>query len=336
MQLKSSQSFYLFCLALVIFLVHFLSPMLTPFMLGIILAYLANPAVKWLDRKRLPHLISVILIFVIVFGVLTSLILMVLPLIQRQIDMLVQQAPKMLAWVNDTFLPWLQDKVDPEALQSALTSSLPKAGWLLTFMVHSGSNIIDLIVNFILTPVVTFYLLRDWDKILLAIRKILPSSVAPTTIKLAKQCDEVLGAFFRGQLLIMLALSLIYATGLTLVGLQLGLIIGFIGGVLSIVPYLGSIFVVLAGSIAAMVQFGDWHAVSYVLVVYAIGQVIEGYVLTPYLIGGRIGLHPVAVIFAIMAGGTLFGFFGVLLALPVAAIIMVFVRHLKFRYLASA
>lgn len=331
MSLFTSQTFFLISLAIVLVLLYHLTPILTPFLFGAILAYLASPGVKWLDRKGVPHTASVIFIFIIVFGVLVTLLLMLIPLVQQQFVVLIKELPNIITWIQDNILPWLQETVD----ESTLASSLPKASWIFSAILHSGANMIDVMVSCVLTPVVTFYLLRDWDDIITGIRGLLPRAIEPTIVKLVIQCDEVLGAFFRGQLLIMLALCLIYSTGLMLTGLDLGLIIGLIGGLLSIVPYLGSIFVVVAASIASLVQFGTIQSVGWVLIIYAIGQMTEGYVLTPYLIGDRIGLHPVAVIFAVMAGGVLFGFFGVLLALPVAAIIMVIVRYAVQRYIAS-
>src|SRR3990167_5834368 len=291
------QTIFMFSLALFLVLTYYLAAILTPFMMGAILAYLSNPAVQWLDRKKMPHIASVICIFVLIFGLLTIAILSLLPVVQQQLVMLIEEAPKIIALIQDRLLPWLQENVDTSSLSNTLSSSLPKAGWVFGAILHSGSNIIDAFISFVLTPVVTFYLLRDWNEIIENIRSLLPRSIEPTVTKLAKDCDEVLGAFFRGQLLIMLALCLIYSTGLYFVGLQLGIIIGLIGGLLSIVPYLGSIFVVVAATIASLVQFGDWKVIGWVLGVYAFGQIIEGYVLTPYLIGDRIGLHPVAVIF---------------------------------------
>mgnify|MGYP003645369569 CR=1 FL=1 len=329
-------TFFIIALGLLFVAAYYLSAILTPFLLGAILAYLANPAVKGLERRGLPHTVSVISIFVLIFGLLTIAIVSILPIIQQQVVILIQEAPKIITWAQDRLLPWLQESVDTSSLTSSLSAGLPKAGWVFGALLHSGSSIIDALVSLVLTPVVTFYLLRDWHGIITNIRSLLPRSIEPTVVGLIQECDEVLGAFFRGQLLIMLALCLIYSTGLYFVGLQLGIIIGLIGGLLSIVPYLGSIFVVVAATIASLVQVGNWHTVACVLAVYAFGQIIEGYVLTPYLIGDRIGLHPVAVIFAVMAGGALFGFFGVLLALPVAAILMVFARYLITQYESSS
>jgi predicted PurR-regulated permease PerM len=183
--------------------------------------------------------------------------------------------------------------------------------------------------------VVTFYLLRDWDLMVERVHRMVPRRIEPTVARLAREVDQVLGAFVRGQLTVMLALGLIYGVGLTVIGLSVGPLIGMIAGLLSFVPYLGFIIGLGASLIAALVQHGDWLHVLLVLVVFAVGQVMEGYVLVPRLVGGKIGLHPVAVIFAVLAGGHLFGFLGVLLALPAAAAIMVLLRYAHERYQSS-
>jgi predicted PurR-regulated permease PerM len=183
--------------------------------------------------------------------------------------------------------------------------------------------------------VVTFYLLRDWDFLVERIRELIPRNVEPLVSELTKQCDQVLGAFMRGQLMVMLALGTIYAIGLGIIGIELALLLGMIAGLASIVPYLGFIIGILVSSVAAMMQFQDINILFYVAIVFTIGQLIEGFLLTPMLVGDKIGLHPVAVIFAIMAGGQLFGFAGVLLALPVAAVIMVLLRFAHLRYIGS-
>jgi predicted PurR-regulated permease PerM len=192
------------------------------------------------------------------------------------------------------------------------------------------------VANLVLLPVLIFYLLRDWDLLIERVRELLPRAVEPTISRLARQADEVLGAFLRGQLSVMIALGAIYSAGLMMVGIDLGLLIGMVAGLISFIPYLGAIVGVGAGVVAALVQYGDlWH-VLLVLVVFGVGQTVESFLLTPWLVGDKIGLHPVAVIFAIMAGGQLFGFLGVLLALPVAAVAMVGLRYLHERYTTSA
>ncbi|MEH6473635.1 MAG: AI-2E family transporter, partial [Halopseudomonas sp.] len=183
-----------------------------------------------------------------------------------------------------------------------------------------------------LIPVVAFYLLRDWDRMVAQVGALLPRSIEPHVNRWASECDEVLGAFIKGQLLVMLCLGAFYAIGLGLVGLDLALILGVVAGLASIVPYMGFIIGIGASLIAAMLQFNELYYLLLVGLVFGAGQVLEAVVLTPVLVGDKIGLHPVAVIFAIMAGGQLFGFTGVLLALPVAAVVMVLLRHLHQGY----
>lgn len=327
MKLLSNQALFIFITVATVFLLYMLSPILTPFVLAGLLAYLTNPLVSKLD-KRLPHLVSVLCIFLILFAFLGLLVLILIPLIQKQINALIEVMPQILSFFQVSLIPRLKEFIQVDTFKDTLSAAIPKSGWVLTTIWHSGYTLILWTVNLVLIPVVTFYLLRDWNLILQNTKKNLPSSIKSTVIKLVKECDEVLGAFFRGQLLVMLSLCFIYGIGLTLVGLKIGLVIGIVGGLLSIVPFLGSTFVVVVASITSFVQFGTWSSLLSVLIVYIIGQIIEGYILTPYLVGQRIGLHPVAVIFAVMAGGTLFGFFGILLALPVAAIIVVLLRFI--------
>jgi predicted PurR-regulated permease PerM len=201
---------------------------------------------------------------------------------------------------------------------------------------RSGMAVLEFIANLTLIPVVTFYLLRDWDGMVARIRELLPRAIEPTVVRLANESDAVLGSFLRGQVSVMLALGAIYTLGLSLIGIDLALLIGMIAGLVSFVPYLGVIVGFGAGLIAALVQHGDLLHVLLVAGVFGFGQIIEGFVLTPWLVGDKIGMHPVAVIFAIMAGGQLFGFLGVLLALPVAAVIMVVLRWLHERYTESS
>ena len=184
-------------------------------------------------------------------------------------------------------------------------------------------------------PVVTFYLLRDWDLLVKGIGELLPRNIESTVKQLAKEINEVLGAFIRGQMMVMFALGVIYTAGLWLIGLDLAFIIGMGAGLLSIVPYLGTMAGLVAAVLAAIFQFQDLFHTVMVLLVFTVGQSLEGMVLTPKLVGDRIGLHPVAVIFAVLAGGQLFGFLGILLALPAASALNVLARHLRDRYTKS-
>lgn len=326
----------------VLVLMYFLAPILTPFAIAALLAYLVNPLVKLLMRLRVPHMLSVLAVFLSLLIICVLFILLLVPLIQKQIVTLMEALPGMIAWVQNTILPWInthfgtQEFINIDTLKTTLASNWSKAGglatWLLKETLLSGKTLIEWLTNLVLIPVVTFYLLRDWDALIKGIHGLLPRKIAPTVVKLVKECNEVLSAFFRGQLLVMLSLGVMYSIGLSLVGLQLGMIIGLITGLLSIVPYLGVIVGITSASFAAYAQFGTMTSVFAVWGVFAIGQAIESSFLTPRLIGHRIGLHPVAVIFAVLAGATLCGFFGVLLALPVAAVIMVMVRFLNQYY----
>jgi predicted PurR-regulated permease PerM len=245
-------------------------------------------------------------------------------------------------------LPWLESRtgvefaavLDTDRIVPMLQEHWQQAGGVAAAIVgavsKSGFAGVAWFMNLLLIPVVAFYLLRDWDLLVERIRMLLPRPVEPTISRIARESDTVLGAFLRGQLLVMVVLGLIYSIGLWLVGIDLALLIGMTAGLLSFVPYLGNVVGVIAAVIAALVQYHDVTHVALVLVVFVAGQVLEGMVLTPWLVGDKIGLHPVAVIFAVLAGGQLFGFLGILLALPVASVAMVVLRHAHDRYLASA
>jgi predicted PurR-regulated permease PerM len=209
------------------------------------------------------------------------------------------------------------------------------AGGLFSYMTRSGMVLVQWLGNLILIPVLTFYLLRDWDILVARFRELLPRRYAKTFIEMSLECDDMLAGFMRGQLMVMFSLAVIYTLGLSLIGLELALLLGVIAGLVSFVPYLGLIVGILLAGLAAFFQFGEWLPVLQVAIVFAVAQAIEGMVLTPRFVGERIGLHPVAVIFAVLAGGQLFGFTGVLLALPAAAVAMVLLRHAHQRYIDS-
>lgn len=337
---------YMMIAALIIAgLLYSLAPILTPFLIGTLLAYLVNPLVQQLMRLRLSRLFAVLIVFLVVLFLGLLLIFWVVPIIQKQLITLFNQIPNMIAWVQNTIMPLLQEyfnvdfALDMNMLKQQLTENLGKAGgaaaWVVQAVLHSGARLLHWFMNLILIPVVVFYLLYDWNRIIASGQELLPRKYEVSIVALIKECNEVLGAFFRGQLLVMLTLGTYYSIALSIAGLQIGVVIGVVIGVLSIIPYLGIIIGILAASIAAAVQFGTFTALLPVWLVFAIGQTADGMFVTPKLVGDRIGLHPVAVIFAVLAGGTLGGFFGVLLALPMAAVSMVLLRFLKQRYYAS-
>ena len=321
-------------------LIYQLHPVLSPFLVGMLLAYLGDPLVDRLERLGLSRTWGVVLVFGLFGLILLALLLVFLPMLGRQLFRLYEVAPQMLDWLQQSALPWVQAQLGlpgdfwrVDRLKAVITGHLGQttdiAGTLLASVTASGLALLGWLGNLLLVPVVGFYLLRDWDLMVAKLRGLLPRNRESYVVGLVGECHEVLGAFLRGQLLVMLALGLIYAVGLMLVGLDLGLLIGLLAGLASIVPYMGFVVGFGAALIAALFQFGGFelYPLIGVVAVFSVGQLLEGMLLTPLLVGDRIGLHPVAVIFAILAGGQLFGFTGVLLALPVAAIIMVLLRH---------
>ncbi|MEG1078203.1 MAG: AI-2E family transporter [Pseudomonas sp.] len=328
-------------------LLYWLHPILSPFLVGIMLAYLADPLVDRLERAGLSRTWGVVVVFTLFTLLLTLLLLVLVPMLARQLVRLYELAPQMLDWLQHDALPWVQvrlgladgfwkfDKIKA-AISSHMGQTSDIVGVILSQATASGLALLGWLANLVLIPVVSFYLLRDWDLMMAKIRRLLPRQREERVVALAGECHEVLGAFVRGQLLVMLALGVIYASGLMLVGLELGLLIGLLAGLAAIVPYMGFIIGIGAAMIAGLFQFGgDPYPLLGIAAVFMVGQALEGMVLTPLLVGDRIGLHPVAVIFAILAGGELFGFTGVLLALPVAAVIMVLLRHVHDLYKES-
>ena len=332
----------LFLCLLGVTLIYFLAPILTPFLIGTLLAFLVNPIVNWLMRLKMPRIAAVIIVFLVLLIAMTLLIVLVVPLIQTQIGHLMDSVPDMVEWAQNTVIPLLQEHfgnnqlINISTIKTQVSQNWMKAGgaagYVVELVLHSGFKLLHWLFDLLLIFVVTFYLLYDWKKVLDGLHSLLPKKYEPTIVSLVKQCNEVLGAFFRGQLLVMLTLGIYYSVGLTFIGLKVGIIIGVLVGFLSIIPYLGIVVGVTVASIAAFVQFGTFVGVVPVLLLFAVGQTLDGMFVTPKLVGNRIGLHPVAVIFAVLAGGVLFGFFGVLLALPVASIMMVLLRFFYSHY----
>ncbi len=340
------KTFGLLLIALSLVLIYFLQPILAPFLAGIILGYLGDPIVDRLENIGLPRTAGVLVVFFAFFVIVSAAVLILLPLLVGELVELIRRLPGAIAWLQQTASPLLINYfgVDPfdvklDTVAAQVIENWQKAGGVvgtvLSGVTQSGFAFLGGVGVVALTPVVAFYIMRDWDDILVSIRQMVPRDIEPTFVSLCQQCDEVLGAFLRGQLLIMFLLGCIYAVGLYFVGLELAILIGMLAGLASIVPYLGFFVGIVAAAVAAMFQFQDPLYLGYVAIVFIIGQALEGWVLTPWLVGDKIGLHPVAVIFAVLAGGQLFGFVGILLALPMAAVVMVFVRYLLDSYIQS-
>lgn len=340
------KTFSLMLIAIALVLIYYLQPILAPFLAGIAISYLGDPLVDRLERYKINRTVAVLIVFLVFASILAATLLVVLPLLAREVAGLIRDIPVAFAWLQTSFSPWLMTYfgVDPfdvniENLAGHMIGHWHEAGGIvgsiLAQATASGLALAGYLGVIGLTPVVAFYLMRDWDGILMRVREVLPREKEQNFVDLAVECDEVLGAFLRGQLLIMLILGCVYAIGLSLIGLDLAIMIGLLAGVASIVPYLGFFVGIVAAAIAAIFQFQDVTYLAYVALVFGVGQALEGWVLTPWLVGEKIGLHPVGVIFAVLAGGQLFGFVGILLALPVAAVVMVFVKHLHAGYVAS-
>jgi predicted PurR-regulated permease PerM len=326
-------------------LLWLLGPILMPFAVSAGLAYLGDPLVDRLQRRKLSRTAAVIVVFTALTLAILPALIVVLPLLLDQVRMFVGNIPDYLDWIQNRGLPAIgiylpaELRLEPENLKRAVAENLPQASGLardaLGVLSRSGGALLALFASLLLIPVVTFYLLRDWDRLIAWIDDNVPQRHRDTVRALARETDTVLAGFLRGQLLVMLALSLIYCIGLSLVGLKLALLIGIGAGLVSFVPYLGFISGLLVASIAVLAQMQSLEPLLWVLLVFMIGQVAESMLLTPWLVGDRIGLHPVAVVFAVMAGGQLFGFVGVLLGLPVAAVIAVLLRHAMTRWRES-
>lgn len=336
---------WLLAIAALILALVLLQPILMPFVIAAALAYLGDPIVDWLQRYHLSRTAGVIVVFAGLSLLNLLGLLLMIPLLQDQILLFLHNLPGYLQWLYSLLQPWLGplapegETWNAETLRSMISNHINGTGGLAAAvwdtLSRPGLVLLAFIGNVVLVPVITFYLLRDWDDLVAHIRDLLPRRLLPTVTELAQESDTVLSAFIRGQLLVMLVLGILYSLGLWLAGLDLALLIGLAAGMVSFVPYLGFIVGLLSASIAILVQTQEFMPLFWVLAVFGVGQILESSVLTPWLVGDRIGLHPVAVIFAVLAGGQLFGFMGVMLALPVAAVVAVLLRHARRQWLAS-
>lgn len=322
------------------------SAILTPFVLAACIAYFLDPIATFLARWGLRRWASALLLvtLLLVFGLLALLLLY--PLIVAQIGVLLARLPGYIATINAAlreFLLNLEEAAGPEVVDARLRELIisqagAMIGWLgtaATRLIGGGFALFNVFTLAVVTPVVSFYLLRDWPGIMARLESWLPRRSAPTVTLLARDMDRVLSAWLRGQLLCCLALGLFYALSLSAAGLELGLMVGLVSGLLSFIPYVGSLTGFALALLLAIGQWGDWNGVILVIGIFVIGQVLEGYVIYPRLLGNRVELHAVWVIFALFAGGVAFGFLGVLLAVPMAAAVGVIARHWLARYLES-
>jgi predicted PurR-regulated permease PerM len=341
--------FWLVAAAIVALLLWRLNDILLPFVIGGVVAYIFDPLVNRLQRhgmsRTLATAVVAILTAIIAIGAMTA----VAPPLFNQFQEFVTKAPQYVVRLAGRVQPMIEPLRDrlglpPLSMNQLQTHATQWAGQALTVagavagrVAQRGAAAVDMIALLFLTPVVTFYLLRDWEKLLGAIDGALPLERAETIRQLARQSNAAVAGYLRGQALVCLCLGTIYGVGLTIVGLQFGFVIGMIAGVISFIPFLGTIVGALLALGMALAQFPpDWLSVGKVAVVFLIGHLLEGNLLAPKLVGDRVGLHPVWIMFALLAGGSLFGFVGVLVAVPIAAVVGVLVRHLMKRYHESA
>ena len=321
---------------------YLINGILLPFVTGTLIAYFLSPAADRMEKHKVPRPLAVLLLLGCFFFVITLILLIVTPILADQLGGLANDLPGHLLHIQHTYAPslskWTND-LDKEQLQTSLSensgTALKFAAGFLAGMFKSGMAIINALSLVLITPVVAFYLMNDWHTLVARVNALLPRNHADTIREQVAIIDTTLAGFVRGQVNVCLIMGVYYALALTLTGLKFGIIIGFMTGLLVIVPYVGFLLCFVIGMTIAFFQFGEMHQIVIVLGAFLIGQLIEGNYVTPKLVGEKVGLHPVWIIFGLLAGGTLFGFVGVLLAVPISAVIGVLLRFATQNYLHS-
>ena len=327
------------------FLLWLLSPILAPFLFAAILAYMLDPIVERLTRRGAPRMLAVLLVLVLALALLIGLALVVVPLFYKETRLLMEKLPGVFDWLNQHAAPWLKARLDidlqldletvKQMARDAFNQNEDLAKRLLRSLGLGGLALFALLANLLLVPVVLFYLLRDWNQLVASVERLVPRRIHGKVGAMAKEMDAVLAEWLRGQMLVVVLMSAYYVAALSLTRLEFALPIGVLTGLAVIVPYVGIVVGLFLATAAALMQFGDFTALLWVWLAIGIGQALEGLAVTPLIVGKRIGLHPVAVIFALLAFGQVFGFFGVLLALPASAALLVALRHLRAAYVAG-
>ena len=326
-------------------LVFVFRSVLMPFVAGAVIAYFLDPALDKMVEKGLSRLFATIFVAGLFFILLASLVILILPLLQAQFVGFATLLPSLIEKATQYLTPFqevIRDNMSPDrvAALKAATKSFGSelVGWILNLLkgvFQGGMAFFNLLALVFITPLVSFYLLRDWDLIVDKIDQWLPRDHAKTIRGIVKEIDETIAGFVRGQGSVMMFLATFYSIGLTFTGLDFGLLVGIGSGLISFVPYFGMLIGLAISLTIAFVQYGEWAPLVLVLIVFGLGQILESFYLTPKLVGQSVGLHALWVIFSLMAGGALFGFTGVLLAIPVAATIGVLIRFFLARYLES-
>lgn len=331
-----------------VLVVWLLAPVLAPFVVAAVMAYVLHPLVLRLEgvaKSRLPRALAVVLVEALAILALLGVLLLLVPILVREWPLLQQQLPLLIDRLGDAINPVLTQlglnvSLDLRDLKTQLVAYLSanRDDWwapLMSSLKLGGSLALALMGYAVLVPVALFYLLHDWTRLVSSVTELVPPAWRATFDSFMQESDSVLGEYLRGQLLVMLALAVFYAVGLRLFGLDLAWPIGVFTGLAVFVPYLGFGLGLLLALLAGLLQFASAKALVMVAVVFGVGQLIESFVLTPRLVGQRIGLHPLAVILALMAFGQVLGFVGVLMALPASAVLLVGLRRLRHQYLQS-
>jgi predicted PurR-regulated permease PerM len=339
-----------FWIVLVLFGFFFLwglSAILLPFVLGMAIAYFLDPLVDWLELKKLSRAGGTAIVILLFFSMICLVLMLFVPLIENQIVNFASRVPALTAGLRDRLdalvirlqvqagIPMADVASLKEAAQGEAGRVLSWFGTILTGVFHGGLAFVNVLSLIFVTPVVAFYLLRDWDLMVARIDTWLPRNHAATIRAQASEINRTLSGFARGQAILCLIMAVFYAIALSLDGLQFGLVIGLVTGLLVFIPFVGTLVGAITSITLALMQFDSWPPTLIIGGIFALGSILEGYVLQPLLVGDRVGLHPVWVIFALLAGGVVFGFVGILLAVPVTAVIGVLCRFGLSRYLAS-
>lgn len=335
---------------LLLFAFYQLAPIMTPFLAAAILAYICDPLVDRLSlvgfkQYKLGRTPATIIVMLTLIAFMIGVLLILIPLLQQQSIRIADRLPLLINYFRSHVEPWLAAQldihiaIDMSQIQQVLADHWRETGnvanSLLKIAGNKGLALIGVMTNLLLLPIVLFYVLRDWDHLIAKITHLIPRKWLAKATDIASEIDQVLAQFLRGQLSVMLCLSLFYSIGLWMADLEMALSIGLLAGLLSFIPYLGFAVGFIMALLLSLLQLNSLVGMIPILLVFGIGQLLESYVLTPYLVGDRIGLHPVIVILALLAGGQLFGFAGVLLALPVTAALAVGLRHTQQNYLES-
>ncbi len=318
-------------LFLFLWFVYYLRDILTPVFLSWFIAYLIDPVADKLEKKFSRN-IAVLIIVICIILLLAGIIFIIVPIISDEISKLSKNFPQYVSFLKKLFFKYFPAFKISEEIFNQLNQYIPKILNKIPSIVSNFNHIFSTILNFFLIPVFTFYFLKDFDKIRLNIFHKIPENLKPHVERISKKIDNAVSLFVRGQLLICFILGILYSIGLAILKIDLALLIGFLSGFLNIIPYFGFIIGIVSSIIMAIIKFGDFYHVLGVIGVFGVVQILEGFLITPKILGDKIGLHPLNVIISLMIFGKIFGFIGLILAIPFASCIKVFYEELEEYY----